>query len=136
MGGSIKVVVGILMVVHLLITYTILQQVFCRAVCLNICPMALETGYLPRIRWFSITTIVMGLCWVLANAVPLFSDIVNMQGAGLSTWSGLTIPALLMMAITWKRGDIKSRALLWISIGILSASMYICVVGSLSSASI
>merc|ERR1712039_116110 len=134
--GPWKVIVGVLMIVHLVITYTILQQVLNRALCLAVMPSALDYGCVAHLHWFSVTTFVMVFAWFLANTIPLFEDIVNIQGAALSTWSGLTIPAILMIAIVYQQPDLKSRALLIASLAVLVISIYLCIVGTFSSLSL
>lgn len=91
--------VGILMVIHLIVTYTILQQVLTRAICLFFWPMALADGLKSRAAWFIVSTGIMGFAYVVASSIPLFSDIVNITGGLLSTQVGLTFPALLYLAL-------------------------------------
>lgn len=105
--GPRRVVVGVLMVVHLIVTYTILQQVLTRATCMYFVPRALEFNVGARVRWLAVSTSYMLLAYVVANSVPLFEDIVNVTGGALSTQAAFTIPGILFLALQWHRH--KSR---------------------------
>mmetsp|Transcript_4957 Transcript_4957/g.8660 ORF Transcript_4957/g.8660 Transcript_4957/m.8660 type:complete len:503 (+) Transcript_4957:23-1531(+) len=91
--------VGILMVIHLIVTYTILQQVITRAVCLHFWPHALGQGVKARAVWCSTSTGIMGAAYIVANTIPLFSDIVNITGGLLSTQVGFIFPSSLYLAL-------------------------------------
>jgi len=97
-----KSLAGALMVVHISVTYTISQQVFNRALCVYLVPGALGVGFQARAKWFFVTTGSMGACYVFANAIPLFEDIVNMTGSLLSTQCVFIIPGMLFLALHWK----------------------------------
>merc|ERR1719198_414432 len=79
-GNAFKSVIGIAMVLHLIVTYTIMQQVLTRAICLRFVPRALSKGASAHTQWFIVSTILMALAWIIANTVPLFSDIVSITG--------------------------------------------------------
>ena len=73
-SGWRKSLAGVLMVIHLMVTYTISQQVLNRAICVYFLPGALVEGPSARFKWFLVTSGVMAACFTLANAIPLFQD--------------------------------------------------------------
>jgi amino acid permease len=101
-NGPAKAVAGVLMVVHLIVTYTILQQVLTRAACQAFLPAALWNGFGARCRWAAMSTSILAAAWVLANSVPAFSDLVNVAGGALLTQTAFTFPPLLYLAISRK----------------------------------
>merc|ERR1712048_1305926 len=75
--------------------------------------------------------------WTIANAVPLFSDIVNITGSLLSTQFSLTLPAFIYLAIWWK-GDsgfnsFSERCFIPACVAVLVLAAYLTVVGTYSS---
>ncbi|CAE7939407.1 slc36a4 [Symbiodinium sp. KB8] len=118
---------GALMVVHLLVTYTISQQVLNRAICLYLMPSALGAGANARVKWLGCTTICMLACCLVANLVPLFQDLVNLTGALLSTQCVFILPGVLSVVSNEKR---------WLRIcsaGIIIIGFYLAVSGTICS---
>ena len=118
---------GALMVVHLLVTYTISQQVLNRAICLYLVPSALGEGATARAKWLGITTASMLACCLVANLVPLFQDLVNLTGALLSTQCVFILPGVLSTVSNEKR---------WLRIcsaGTIVIGFYLAVSGTICS---
>merc|ERR1712070_1000788 len=84
-GSTLRTAVGMMMVIHIVVTYTIFQQVLTRATCLRFFPKALLDGPSAHMLWFMVSTSFMVGGWIVANAVPLFSDIMNITGSIFST---------------------------------------------------
>jgi len=135
--GPVKSTAGVLMVVHLIVTYTIYQQVLIRAVCRRFLPGALEHERLARVKWFLVSTSFMAVGWVVANAIPLFSNIVNITGGALCPQYAFTFPPLFYLAML-SRGSLGKRtgrqtAMAVAAVLTLILSAYSTVVGTLSS---
>lgn len=136
-----KTLVGVMMVLHIIVTYTILQQVLVRATCLRFAPGALLFGAAARLQWFAVSTSYLAAAWVVANAVPLFSDIVNITGNLLSTQFSFTLPGILYLCMHWKRQRSAPRSLMdevFVagSVAVLCVGAYFTVVGTYSSVSV
>ena len=121
---------GALMVIHLLVTYTISQQVLNRAVCLFLMPSALGVGGSARAKWFGITTAFMMACCLVANLVPLFQDFVNLTGALLSTQCVFILPGVLS-AVSQERQWL--RACSWCTVVF---GLYLAVSGTICSTAV
>ena len=87
-----KSLAGALMVIHLMVTYTILQQVLNRAICVCFLPGALEQSFLARLKWFGVTSCVLAACYSLANLVPLFQALSDLDLVRKSCLSGCGEP--------------------------------------------
>jgi len=94
-----KSAAGVLMVIHLMVTYTISQQVLSRAICAYLLPEALQDGIVARFKWFFVTSGMMAACFLVANLIPLFQE----RSCEMNVWKlklptstgasfGLTIP--------------------------------------------
>eukprot|EP00438_Fugacium_kawagutii_P020398 Skav222024 [mRNA] locus=scaffold2914:78337:79179:+ [translate_table: standard] len=70
---------GVLMVLHLMVTYTISQQVLNRAICAYLMPEALQDGAVARLKWFAVTSMMMAACFSIANLIPLFQERVEVS---------------------------------------------------------
>mmetsp|Transcript_25384 Transcript_25384/g.84855 ORF Transcript_25384/g.84855 Transcript_25384/m.84855 type:complete len:325 (+) Transcript_25384:184-1158(+) len=109
--GGWSIAVGVLMIIHMTVTYTILQQVLTRACCLFLVPGALGQGPSARAKWFVVSTVLMALAYVVANSVPLFTDIVNLTGGLLSTQCAFTLPALLYLSLRFRLPNLAGNPL-------------------------
>ena len=76
------------MVIHLMVTYTISQQVLSRAICAYLFPEALQDGIVARFKWFLVTSGMMAACFLVANLIPLFQE----RSCEMKVWT-LKIPA-------------------------------------------
>jgi len=134
--SGITSVAGVLMVLHLLVTYTILQQVLVRAICVYFVPRAVLPGRKGHVQWFFVSATVICLSWVLANVIPYFSDIVNITGGLLSTQCAFTVPCTLYLAL-WKQGFLKTgrgtQFLAIASAATLLLSAYCTISGTISN---
>jgi len=139
-----RTIVSSMMVMHLIVSYTILQQVLTRALCLFCLPSALESGAGGHVKWFAVSSTVMGFGYVVANSVPLFSDIVGITGSLFSTTLGLTFPPMLYLGMYYQKNDVlefkltpcarKSIAIFCVIVLIIAA--YLTIVGTASSVAI
>lgn len=106
-----RVVANLLMLVHILVSYTIAQQVLARAVALRVLPGALEDGPKARCQWLLITTAQLVCGWLMSNVIPLFDDFVSLISSLLSTQMSFTFPCVLYLALRRKRQIIESSSL-------------------------
>ncbi|CAE8605502.1 unnamed protein product [Polarella glacialis] len=142
-GGGAKSVAGMLMVVHLIISYTILQQVFNRGLCIAFMPGALEQGPRASAKWFAVTSCSMIACVGLAVSIPLFQDIVSFTGSLLSTQCSFIIPPVLFLAAKRRQsqsegGQLSAASLadklaVGASVGLVVMGGCLMIVGTISS---
>lgn len=134
--NRITSVAGILMVVHLLVSYTICQQVLVRASCIFLVPSAVLAGVKARVKWFCVSTTLLCLAWVVANLIPHFSDIVNITGGLLSTQLAFTVPAVLYVTL-WQQRFLKRstgmRSIAIVCFAILCMSAFCTISGTISN---
>lgn len=110
-----KSAAGVLMVIHLMVTYTISQQVLSRAICAYLLPEALQEGVLARFKWFFVTSGMMAACFLVANLIPLFQDIVNLTGALLSSQVVFILPSVLFLAVCpYEAAKLEGTLATWI----------------------
>ncbi|CAK8987897.1 unnamed protein product [Durusdinium trenchii] len=133
--GWWKSLAGALMVLHLMVTYTISQQVLNRAICVYLLPGALQDGLVARFKWFLVTSAVMAACYTLANAIPLFQDVVNLSGALLSTQCVFILPGVLFLALcSFELVQREGQVAVWIgSWSAILVGVYLIIMGTLSS---
>jgi proton-coupled amino acid transporter len=101
---SVRVITNILMFIHIVISYTLNQQVLCRAVHLAFDPQhatALRedsSGYRQsRIQWLIISTIVMIFAFLVSNMIPFFDDLVSLIGSICSAPLIFLFPAVFYL---------------------------------------
>jgi amino acid permease len=83
-GSVIKRIVGVLLFGHTVVSYTINQQVLARNMHILIFQNqeGAPTGACrTRVQWFGITTVQLGVAFVLATSVGNFENIVHLIGA-------------------------------------------------------
>ncbi|CAK0885978.1 unnamed protein product [Prorocentrum cordatum] len=106
--GGEKKVAGMLMFLHVLISFTISQQVLNRAIHDRIAPgqpkaLADPEGTRSRLLWSLLTTTTMLCAWAVANLVPFFADFVDLVGALASAPLSFLLPAALFAAAHRRR---------------------------------
>jgi len=86
--NSVRVITNVLMFIHIVISYSLNQQVLCQAVHLWYDPehatslKADSSGYRhSRWQWFSISTVVLSFAFIIANLIPFFDDLVSLIGS-------------------------------------------------------
>eukprot|EP00939_MAST-03C_sp_MAST-3C-sp1_P003204 g3204.t1 len=91
-GTPLRVANGLLLI-HLVATYCIKQQVVLRAAQLAISPGNANSDSLrARFQWFCYSLIMLGASWLLANAIPFFSDFCSLLGAFMDTTLCIILP--------------------------------------------
>jgi len=103
-------------------------------------PSALAPGMQAKSKWFVVSTTVMTCAWILANSIPLFSDIVSITGALLSTQCAFTFPAVLFLSL-WRQGFLAKapgsanlyNVMAVCAVGLLVLAVYSTISGTLSS---
>merc|ERR1712224_573667 len=130
-------IVGVMMVIHLIVTYTLLQQVLTRATCSRFVPAALSPGVLGHGLWFCVSTGFMMGAWLVANSMPLFTDIINITGSLLQTQLAFTIPAFMYLSLRRQglTGDEEGLGKFFMPISylVLVMAAYFTAVGTYSS---
>lgn len=130
-----KSAAGVLMVIHLMVTYTISQQVLSRAICAYLLPEALQDGIVARFKWFFVTSGMMAACFLVANLIPLFQDIVNLTGALLSSQVVFILPSVLFLAVCpYEVAKLEGTLATWIGCWCaIFLGIYLALVGTVSS---
>lgn len=132
-----RTLANVLMFAHLVVSYTISQQVLARAVALRALPRALGVGSASRATWFMLTTVQMVLGWTMANLVPLFGDFVSLMGSLLSTQMSFTFPTVLYLGARYRYGPMVPGALDQLMIGLsfvcLLVAAFFTAVGTISA---
>jgi len=92
------------MFVHIAVTYTLIQQVLCRAFHLWYDPVlatALNkgfSGYLwSRLQWFCITTMIMFVAYMIANIIPFFDSLIALIGGFCTALISFLFPVVLYL---------------------------------------
>jgi len=99
-------VVGVLMLLHMLVSYTISQQVFTRGLfCVSGCMAGLEMGVKGRLLWFLATTALAGSTMVVANGIPKFDHLVDLIGALLVVPLCFILPVIFFVAHLYRGSE-------------------------------
>mmetsp|Transcript_64333 Transcript_64333/g.172224 ORF Transcript_64333/g.172224 Transcript_64333/m.172224 type:complete len:468 (+) Transcript_64333:51-1454(+) len=97
-SGPLARCASVFMLVHMMVSYTIANQVLARAMLLlSGCTTGLEPGLTGRLIWFTQTSAQALFAIVLSNAIPLFDDFVSVIGGLLSTQFSFVFPAGLFL---------------------------------------
>mmetsp|Transcript_5768 Transcript_5768/g.17016 ORF Transcript_5768/g.17016 Transcript_5768/m.17016 type:complete len:484 (-) Transcript_5768:93-1544(-) len=95
---------GVLMLIHMMISYTITQQILTRAIHRALCPATVNS--LRRkdpgckksaLHWFLISTSLLGLAYVVAGAIPIFAQLNELIGSVLSPFIAFIVPVALLV---------------------------------------
>merc|ERR1712125_135518 len=90
------------------------------------------------------STSILGCAYVIANVVPMFSDLVSVTGAFLSSALGFVFPAMLYLGLYWRTPAVLESRMSRCAQNLtavfsyicLAAGMYLVVVGTFSSLSV
>jgi len=87
-----------MLLVHLVATYLIKQQVVVRAAQLSITPEnANSNSFAAKFQWFLLSALTLLVSWVLANAIPFFSDFCSLLGAFMDTSLCILLPIAIAL---------------------------------------
>lgn len=64
-----------------------------------------ERGLRARGSWWAIIGILWLAAWLISEAIPVFSQMLGIIGAGFCTWFSLGFPAALWIWMTWKKRE-------------------------------
>jgi len=96
-GTPLRVANGLLLV-HLVATYCIKQQVVLRAAQVSISPKnANSTSFAAIFQWFAFSVVMVLVSWLLANAIPFFSDFCSLLGAFMDTTLCIILPITIAL---------------------------------------
>ncbi len=98
-GTGIIVAANVLMLIHMLVCYTITQQVLSRSIHVAMIPETADAkGTKATTHWFLITSGVMLFAWFMANAIPFFSQLTGIIGAIVGSPIALVLPPIFYIA--------------------------------------
>ena len=66
----------------------------------------MEPGAGGHVKWFAVSSTIMVVGYVIAESVPLFSDVVGITGSLFSTTLGLTFPPMLYLGMYYQQNDV------------------------------
>jgi amino acid permease len=96
-GTPLRVANGLLLV-HLVATYLIKQQVVLRACQLAITPENANSSSVgARMQWLLFSIIMLLFSWLLANAIPFFGDFCSLLGAFMDTTLCIILPVIIAL---------------------------------------
>lgn len=102
---------NVLMLAHMIVSYTISQQVLSRAIALRVFPICLTAGAKGRTTWFMLTSSLMVIGFFMANLIPLFDDFVGLMGSLLSTQMSFCVPCVLYLGAQRRYGSLMPGGL-------------------------
>lgn len=78
--------------------------------------------------WLCITLLILAFCFILANAIPVFSELAALVGALLAPWTGFFFPIMFVLKL---RKDLKQKTklaekILMTLLLILVALLFVC----------
>merc|ERR1712032_137598 len=104
-NGPWKRVTGALMLLHILVSYTINQQIFTRGLFSVSGHLAgLRTGFRGRAEWFCATTVLACCAFLLAVSVPEFDVLVDFVSAVF------IVPLCFLMPIVFFIAHLRNSA--------------------------
>lgn len=96
-GPTLRLANGFLLV-HLVATYCIKQQVVLRSTIASVSPENVDADTVgARLQWFSFSVAMLFTSWLLANAIPFFSDFCSLLGAFMDTTLCIVLPILIAL---------------------------------------
>lgn len=76
--GAIKRVASFAVLIHVLVSYLLANQVICRAIHVRVSPLSVDKGdWLEKLHWLLITTSALVLSWAISNAIPFLSNLMG-----------------------------------------------------------
>ena len=119
-GTAVIVVANSLMLIHMLVCYTITQQVLSRSIHVAALPDTADAkGKKATLHWFFITSSVMFFAWFMANAIPFFSQLTGIIGAIAGAPIALILPPMFY-AVSLRANSVaignRTNVLLWVLI--------------------
>jgi vesicular inhibitory amino acid transporter len=94
---------GVLMLIHMMISYTITQQILTRAIHRALCPSTVNSlrskdpgCTKSALHWFGISTSLLGLSYLIAGAIPMFPQLNELIGSVFSPFLSFIIPCALL----------------------------------------
>lgn len=88
---------GILLFCHVLVSYAINLQPLAKSIERVLFASTNKEAATSPQRWFGLTFAITATAWLVANAVPFFSDLVSLVGALASAPLAFAIPAVLYL---------------------------------------
>ena len=135
-SGGAKVLANVLMLVHIVVSYVIQQQVLGRAVHLWLLPStAGENSARGKAHWFAITLGMLATATLLANSIPFFENFTGIIGAACMAPICLMLPCAYYLRAARVSGTsihAAERLLLW---AIIVFGAFLVVVGLVANIS-
>jgi hypothetical protein len=129
--GVMKKVASGAMLVHVLVSYLLANQVISRAIHVRIAPLAVGTNSSrEKVQWFGITSSILFVSWVLSNAIPFLSNLMGIVASMTTAPLSFGFPAYLyIVACTKSRRKIQRRETIALYV-MISCSAVLLFVGT------
>lgn len=90
--------------VHMVVSYTITQQILSRAIVLMLAPgLANDYSRSGRTLWFGVTSSLLAFSFLVANSIPYFDDLTGICGSLLNAPISFILPCVFYLAATKSR---------------------------------
>ena len=97
-NDAIKVIANVSLLIHMLISYNITNQVLTRAIHVKLFPRTANASTCTaRLHWFFISLGFLFLSWIVSNAVPFFDNLTGIIGALLLSPISLMFPCFFYL---------------------------------------
>ena len=126
--GSYKVFCSVSLLIHMLISYNITNQVLTRALHLKLFPRTVN-GSSPqsRVHWFACSAFFLFLAWLLANAIPFFDNLTGIIGAMLLAPISFVLPCIFYLKADKNGALVTAKGMVSYSIGFHEKVACVCI---------
>ena len=109
--GWMKQLASAAMLLHVLVSYLLANQVIGRAIHVRVAPNVVNKGdFQEKAQWFCITASILLLSWILSNAIPFLSNLMGIVASISTAPLSFGFPAYFYMVASIKSGR-KLRSL-------------------------
>eukprot|EP00656_Telonema_subtile_P007911 TRINITY_DN13713_c0_g1_i4.p1 TRINITY_DN13713_c0_g1~~TRINITY_DN13713_c0_g1_i4.p1 ORF type:complete len:464 (+),score=95.14 TRINITY_DN13713_c0_g1_i4:125-1516(+) len=131
--GAASVIAELVLIFHVVVGYAIGANVFNSFVYLKLWPDAdvMSDDPQTKIYWFLVTLSTIAFAFMVANLIPVFSDIVNLNGSTLGVMITYNIPALMYLKVC--KCDEGKRTRVWCFFALGCGMMAVGTIGGIVS---
>uniref|UniRef100_A0A7S2RWY1 Amino acid transporter transmembrane domain-containing protein n=1 Tax=Mucochytrium quahogii TaxID=96639 RepID=A0A7S2RWY1_9STRA len=122
---------AIFLALHLIVTYVILSTVLVRRIHVYADDASVnDRGKRGRVVWLALSLSLLLLCFILANAIPLFDKITSLAGALQAPIIGFIAPCLFLLFAHRRAGIRTSKLEMFVLFTVILCSTIILFVGT------
>jgi len=129
-----RLAANIFMFIHMIVSYSITSQVFCRSVHTRLSPATCNAGNMKaRIWWFGISSIFVFSTFIIATGIPFFDDLTGITGALQSGQISFGIPAWAALQAA-RQGKLSLRGTeASIQVGLIVFTLFLIIAGLIAN---